>query len=306
MKFSTLSITFISYFLISFSSRLSLSKNLNYNNIKPGKSLNIDDSQKLLVSPSSSFSCGFYPVGTNAFAFSIWFTIDNTVVWTTNRDRPVNGKGSWVSLRHDGHLILFDFDGTVVWSANTGSTNKLINQAQVLDNGNLVITDLSGNILWQSFDYPTDTLLLGQRITKDNQLVSNVAKGMLSSGYYKFYFDSNNILQLIYESPNVASIYWQDPFNMWWVNNRISSNSSRIGVLDEMGHFLGSDNLKFYASDFGDHVMRRLTLNHDGILHLYSLNKSIKTWSVSWVTLLQPCQVHGICGQYGLCMYRPL
>ncbi|KAF3330031.1 putative receptor protein kinase ZmPK1 [Carex littledalei] len=306
MKIPSLFTTFISYFLLSSSHPLALSTNLNYQNIKPGWSLYVHDSQNLLVSPSGSFSCGFYPVGLNAFSFSIWFSIDNkTIAWTANRDRPVNGKGSRVSLRHDGCLVLSDYDGTVVWSSDTQPTQK-INQAQLLDNGNLVVTDLSGNIVWQSFDHPTDTLLPGQRITKDNQLVSSVAKGVLSSGYNKFYFDSNNILQLIYESPNMTSIYWPDPFKIWWDNNRTAYNSSRIGVLDEMGYFVGSDNLRFNASDFGDNVMRRLTLDHDGILRLYSLNNLTKTWSISWVALSQPCEVHGICGQYGLCMYQPL
>lgn len=284
---------------------MALSKNLSYHNIKPGRSLYAHDWKNPLVSPSGSFSCGFYRVGPNAFAFSIWFSIDNTVTWTANRDRPVNGRGSWVSLQHDGCLVLFDFDGTVVWGANTEGTIKKIDQARLLDNGNLVVTDLGGKILWQSFDHPTDTLLTDQPITKDIQLVSSVTKGVLSSGYYKFYFDSNNILQLIYDSPNLTSIYWPDPFNKWWENNRTAYNSTRIGVFNKMGHFVGSDNLKFSASDFGHHVMRRLTLDYDGNLRLYSLNKSAKTWFVSWVALSQSCEVHGICGLYGLCVYQP-
>ncbi|KAJ3708659.1 hypothetical protein LUZ61_012364 [Rhynchospora tenuis] len=241
----------------------------------------------------------------NAFAFSIWFSFDKTIAWTANRDRPVNDNGSWVSLRHDGGLVLFDFDDTMIWSTQIITTNK-INRAQLLDSGNLVVTDLSGRMLWESFDNPTDTLLPYQRITKDNKLVSSAAKGVISSGYYQLYFDNNNILQLIYNSPNLTSIYWPDPFNKWWENNRTTYNSSRIGVLDDLGYFMGSDNLKFKSSDYGAHVMRRLTLDYDGNLRLYSLNESVKTWSVSWLALSQPCQVHGICGQYGLCVYKPV
>uniref|UniRef100_A0A453TAD5 Protein kinase domain-containing protein n=1 Tax=Aegilops tauschii subsp. strangulata TaxID=200361 RepID=A0A453TAD5_AEGTS len=44
------------------------------------------------------------------------------------------------------------------------------------------------------------------------------------------------------------------------------------------GHFLGSDNLNFKASDWCIRIMRRLTLDYDGNLRLYSLNKTDGTW----------------------------
>ncbi|MBA0756507.1 hypothetical protein Gogos_022230, partial [Gossypium gossypioides] len=104
----------------------------------------------LLTSPDNTFTCGFYVVGENAYCFSIWFTNskEKTVVWMANYDKPVNGKGSRVSLRRDGALVLTDVDGSTIWQTNTSSTDA--QQAELLNNGNLVLKNSSGKILWRS------------------------------------------------------------------------------------------------------------------------------------------------------------
>ncbi|XBI59305.1 hypothetical protein VPH35_040401 [Triticum aestivum] len=257
-----------------------------------------------LVSPGGNFSCGFRKVATNAYTLAIWFTAsaDATVAWAANRDAPVNGRGSRAELRHDGSLVLRDFDGRVAWSTNTSDAGA--DRAELLDSGNLVVSDASGRALWQSFDWPTDTLLPGQPITRYRRLVSASARGLPYSGFYNFYFDSNNILNLMYDGPEISSNYWPNPFNKWWDNNRTAYNSSRYGSLNARGRFFASDNLKFNASDLGDAgVMRRLTLDYDGNLRQYSLDVSAGTWRVTWAAMSRQCDVHGICGRYGLCTY---
>ncbi|KAM0838981.1 hypothetical protein ACQ4PT_060615 [Festuca glaucescens] len=263
----------------------------------------------VLVSPSGNFACGFREVATNTYTFAIWITAaaDATVAWTANRDAPVNGRGSRFELRKDGSgLALEDFGGRVVWSTNTSATKA--DHAELLDNGNLVVSDASWRALWQSFDWPTDTLLPGQPITRYRRLVSASAKGLESSGFYNFYFDSNNILNLMYDGPEISSNYWPAAPSPgygapWWVNLRTAYNSSRYGSLDATGRFTASDNLQFNASDLGDPavVMRRLTLDYDGNLRIYSLDASgAGTWQVTWVAMSRPCDIHGICGRYGL------
>ncbi|XP_073107674.1 putative receptor protein kinase ZmPK1 [Elaeis guineensis] len=268
-----------------------------------GSSLSVEDVSDILVSPSKSFACGFYNVGSNAYAFSIWFSDSaiKTVAWTANRDRPVNGHGSKISFHKDGGMVLADTDGTVVWSTNTSSTQA--DQVQLLDTGNLVVKDPSGNILWQSFDSPTDTLLPTQPITKAIRVVSSAAPGSLSSGYYSLYFDSDNVLRLIYDGPEISSIYWPNPDDTVFQNGRTTYNSSRYAVLDEMGKFVSSDQLAFSASDMGSGILRRLTLDYDGNLRLYSLDESKGTWSVTWEALPQLCLIHGLCGRNGICTY---
>ncbi|KAK1651704.1 hypothetical protein QYE76_069509 [Lolium multiflorum] len=265
-----------------------------------------DTSITILVSPNGAFACGFYKVATNAFTFSIWFSGLSTVAWTANRDAPVNGKGSSLTFHKDGSLVLRDYNDKPVWSTNTSSAAGGASHAELLDTGNLVVMDTNGRHLWRSFDSPTDTLLPSQPMTRGANLVSASARGLLSSGLFTFFFDNDNVLKLIYYGPETSSLYWPDPYKTSLQNNRVTYNSTQYGVLDQKGKFLASDGLSFEASDLGhDMVMRRLTLDYDGNLRLYSLDASSGSWSFSWMALRQVCEIHGLCGQNSFCTSTP-
>ncbi|KAJ4971783.1 hypothetical protein NE237_004882 [Protea cynaroides] len=272
------------------------------NSLYIGSSLLVEDVSEILTSPDKFFTCGFYPVGPNAFCFSVWFTYtaNKTVVWMANRDRAINGHGSRISLKKDGTMILTDLDGTSVWSTNTTGTN--VQKIELLNSGNLVLTDPQDNILWQSFDSPTDTLLPNQKFTKHTKLISAMGEGIHSSGYFSFLFDNDNILRLIYDGPEYSSIYWPNPDLGAFQNGR-DYNSSRIAIFDDMGRFSSSDKLRFLASDMGTGIRRRLVMDYDGNLRLYSLNESTMSWVVSWEALSKQCNVHGLCGRNGICVY---
>ncbi|KAJ3668918.1 hypothetical protein LUZ60_010868 [Juncus effusus] len=268
-----------------------------------GSSLSID-SLDVLVSPKKTFTCGFNNVGSNAYTFSIWFSkyTNNvsTIVWTANRNNPVN-HGSRLTFNKDVSIVLVDIDGTVVWTVTRNSTNQA-QKLKLLDNGNLVVTDNEGNFIWQSFESPTDTLLLGQPITKNIKLVSSRAKGSLFSGYYKLSFDDDNVLQMLYDGPEISSQYWPNPDYNIFQNGRTKYNSSRCAVLDEQGQFISSDDFAINASDWGVGITRRLTLDYDGYLRLYSLHGS--NWVVTYQTYPGLCMVHGLCGRNGICMHN--
>ncbi|KAK1562923.1 hypothetical protein Q3G72_019164 [Acer saccharum] len=268
-----------------------------------GSSLSVEDNSHVLTSPDKTFTCGFYSIGDeNAYWFSVWFTnsSDRTVVWMANRDRPVNGQGSKVSLRRNGAMVLTDVDGTVIWITNTTSTRA--DRAELLDSGNLVLKDLQGKILWQSFDFPTDTLLPNQNLTENTKLISKLGSGNFGSGFYTFYFDNDNVLRFLYDGPDTSSVYWPNPDWDVFRNGRTKYNSSRIAVLDDMGSFLSSDIFQFSAIDMGFGIKRRLTMDYDGNLRLYSLNVN-GSWMISYEALRQQCNVHGICGRNGICVY---
>ncbi|CAD6237290.1 unnamed protein product [Miscanthus lutarioriparius] len=148
---------------------------------------------------------GGLPGGNNAFSFSIWYTdaANKTAVWTANPDAAVNGRGSRISFRHDGGLALSGANGTTVWESKTSGAGLSVS---LLDSGNLVISDPSsgggGRTLWQSFDWPTDTLVPSQPLTKDTTLVSR---------YFYLYYDNDNVLRLLYDGPDMSSIYWPNP-----------------------------------------------------------------------------------------------
>ncbi|KAF8402986.1 hypothetical protein HHK36_011080 [Tetracentron sinense] len=291
------------FFLISFHS--SFASSTPQNSLSRGSSLSSEDESDLLTSPDNSFTCGFYEGGKNAYYFSIWYTnsANRTVVWMANRERPVNGRGSRILLQRDGTMVLVDADGSNVWSSDNNSTN--VEKAELLNTGNLVLKDPHGKILWQSFDFPTDTLLPTQLFTKSKKLVSAMGNGMYSSGYFSLFFDNDNVLRLMYDGPEISSLYWPDPDNGVFGNDRTNYNSSRTAVLDEMGRFSSSDQTEFSASNMGFGVKRRLTIDYDGNLRLYSLNKSTRSWEISWEALLQQCKVHGLCGRNGICVNTP-
>ncbi|CAO1945475.1 unnamed protein product [Urochloa humidicola] len=258
-----------------------------------GASLSVEEHDKtFLVSPNHTFSCGFYEGGKNAFYFSIWFTntIDKTVIWTANPSVLVNGHGSRISFISDGNLVLQDAGGSIVWGSKTsqgkGST------AHLLETGNLVIKDQGDHIVWESFDSPTDTLLPSQNFTKNKKLVSS---------HYSLYFDNDNVLRLMYDGPEISSIYWPSPDKDVFQNGRTRYNSSRVAVLDKMGRLLSSDGLNIVASDFGINVWRRLAITQDGNLKIYSLNSSNGVWTITWQAVPLICRVHGLCGMNGIC-----
>jgi hypothetical protein len=258
-----------------------------------------DHGRPFLVSPDATFSCGFLQAGDNAFCFSIWFTAskNRTAVWSANPGAPVNGRLSRVKFSRDGELALLDANGTTVWDTKTGGGNRHLT-VSLNDTGNLVITDPStGRALWQSFHWPTDTLLPSQVMSKDTKLVA---------GYYTFYYDNDNVLRLLYDGPEIASIYWPDPDLGIWGSQRTNYNSSRVGILNDAGAFRSSDRLRFQASDLGaPGVKRRLTIEKDGNLRLYSLVNATCDWTITWAALQKPCAVHGLCGKNALCEYQP-
>ncbi|XP_039687978.1 putative receptor protein kinase ZmPK1 [Medicago truncatula] len=203
--------------------------------------------QDIIMSPKGTFTAGFYSVGENAYSFAIWFTqihknLNNaTVVWMANRDQPVNGKRSTLSLLKTGNLVLTDAGHSNVWSTNTNSSKPL--ELFLYDIGNLVLRErkTNGFILWRSFDFPTDTLLPDQSFTRYMKLVSSKSDNVYSSGFYKLLFNNDNLLSLLYDGPQVSSIYWPDPWLHSWEARRSSYNNSRVAKLDVLGNFISSD-----------------------------------------------------------------
>ncbi|KAL5200738.1 hypothetical protein ABZP36_021941 [Zizania latifolia] len=265
----------------------------------PGSSLSVDGE---LHSPGGTFTCGFQQISPNASTFSIWFSksTQKTVVWSANPLHPVYSWGSKVEFNSDGGMILKDYSGQTVWTNDVSSSDA--QRAQLLDSGNLVVKGKGGITLWQSFDSPTDTLLPTQSFTAAIKLVST--NRLLVPGHFSFHFDDQYLLTLFDDEKDISFIYWPEPRANIWQKHRIPSNSTRNGILDSWGHFHGSDNLTFTAADWGPNISRRLTLDYDGNLRLYSLDMT-GNWSVTWMVFPQLCKVRGLCGRNGICVYTP-
>ncbi|XP_059637830.1 putative receptor protein kinase ZmPK1 [Cornus florida] len=280
-----------------------------------GSSLSVErQNHDVLLSPNGLFSAGFHSVGDNSYCFAIWFTEplyngNHTVVWMANRDEPVNGKLSTLSLLRNANLVnlvLTDAGQLTIWSANTGSIGSAsVVQLQLQNNGNLVLITSGGVTLWQSFHSPTDTLLPNQPLTRDTVLISSRSQTNHSSGFYNLHFDNDNILRLVFHGPDISSVYWPSPGVPSLQTGRYMYNTSRSAILDESGRFMSSDDFNFTATDFGVGPQRRMAIDEDGNLRLYSLDEKRRRWVVSWQAMAQPCLIHGVCGLNGLCTYVP-
>ncbi|CDP01278.1 unnamed protein product [Coffea canephora] len=244
-----------------------------------GSSLSSKD--VLISKPHGNFTAGFFSVGENAYCFSIWFTElydhgNYTIVWMANRDRPVNGKNSRLSLLKSGSLVLTDAGQYTVWTSSTQSNSSL--QLQLHDNGNLVLSNIEGGNLWQSFNSPTNTLLPGQSLTQNSVLVSSRSLTNYSSGFYKLYFGDDNVLSLLYQGPQTAGISWPDPWKHSWENGRYPYNNSKVATLDSWGRFQSSDQFDIITVDYGPGIQRRLTVDFDGNVRAYSLDMASRNW----------------------------
>ncbi|KVI03351.1 putative receptor protein kinase ZmPK1 [Cynara cardunculus var. scolymus] len=285
----------------------SISSSFSSHGLTGGSSLSVENQQHLLVSPNNLFTAGFHQVGDNAYAFAVWFSDQTTsgvrtVVWMANRDAPVNGKQSKLSLGKDGNLVLVDAGHYVIWSTQTKATSSSL---QLRSSGNLVLSDGDQSILWQSFDYPTDTLLPNQPFTKSTQLVSSRSSTNCSSGFYKLVFDNDSILRLLYDSPETTSLYWPDPRLLTWKVGRFQYINTRRASLDSKGEFHSSDGFTFLSADFGMARQRIMRMDTDGILRVYSLVEHERgtKWETQWQAIDRTCRVDGICGANSLCTY---
>ncbi|XP_027095331.1 G-type lectin S-receptor-like serine/threonine-protein kinase At1g34300 [Coffea arabica] len=231
---------------------------------------------QILLSPNSTFAAGFLPLPSspNLYTFSVWYygiTENNaTIVWTANYDSPVNSSASLI-IKPTGELSLSTLSGKNLWPSRPVSrrnTTALILQ----ESGNLVFGD------WASFDYPTTTILPNQNITN--------AKRVLSSMNGKFKFNESKEL-----------VYNGDPDYYWTADNAFLK-------VDDQGRISKENFQSFISSDLGDQKLRRLTLDEDGNLRLYSYDSSLDQWATVWQAVFNLCQIKGTCGANAICMYE--
>ncbi|XP_062146782.1 putative receptor protein kinase ZmPK1 [Alnus glutinosa] len=169
--------------------------------------------------------------------------------------------------------------------------------------GNLVLHTLEGVTLWESFHFPTDTLLPQQLLTRNTKLVSSRSQSNYSSSFYKLFFDNDILLCLLYDGLEISSIYWFDPWLVSWDAQRSTNNNSRIAVLDSLGNFSSSDDFTAVSADYGAVLHRRLTIDYDGDIRVYSWKEKEEKWVISWQAIQKPCKIHGICGVNSIFSY---
>ncbi|XP_034698094.1 G-type lectin S-receptor-like serine/threonine-protein kinase At1g11300 [Vitis riparia] len=99
----------------------------------------IKDSETI-VSNGSLFKLGFFGSSNSTKRYvGIWYskTSVSSVVWVTNRDKPLNDTSRIVKISEDGNLQILNGEKEVIQSSNV--SNAVLNTtAQLLDSGSLV------------------------------------------------------------------------------------------------------------------------------------------------------------------------
>ncbi|KAI4998173.1 hypothetical protein ZWY2020_053515 [Hordeum vulgare] len=259
------------------------------------------EASRVLVSPSRGMAAGFVATEGSSprkYRFAVWVAnvssragpAGKTIIWYAH------GDSDGVALEADGSSsLLVNAAGALTW-AGAGSTNATIWSPTNAGNATaprLTLNDTGSLVFgsWSSFDHPTDTLMPGQAIPQAvNTSAGGVTTLQSASGRYRLV----NSKALKYYSGPSGSIY----ANM--TGGGALLNLSTDGEL-MLG---GGDTNPLIASDKGAKGrLRRLTLDDDGNLRLYSLFPPRREWRVVWELVQELCTIQGTCpGNNTICV----
>ncbi|XP_028779314.1 G-type lectin S-receptor-like serine/threonine-protein kinase LECRK3 [Neltuma alba] len=253
------------------------------------------------VSPSGHFAFGFYPQG-KGFVVGIWLRHEheNITVWTAYRNSPPLSSNSVIELTTDG-LVLFNETG-IRTSITNASFAVPAHSASMLDSGNFVIYDKNQSVIWQSFDFPTDTMLGGQTLSPQKNLVSSLSKSDHSSGNFILIMQDDGNL-VAYPVNNRRS---DDAYYASMISGNVSLTLNLTGFLclvdrsHNTSRVLGHSNI----TGHNESLVYRATLDVDGIFRLYvhRFERNAKsTVHIVWHNLFDQCGVYGFCGFNSYC-----
>uniref|UniRef100_A0A0D6QSZ0 non-specific serine/threonine protein kinase n=1 Tax=Araucaria cunninghamii TaxID=56994 RepID=A0A0D6QSZ0_ARACU len=250
-----------------------------------------------LVSPDGTFCAGFYNVTANGYAFAVWYANDSarTLAWMAYSTYLVGANSSLMLT--NGNLSVIDDNGGTAWSRKISGPIPEMNLI-LQSTGNLVLDPTTSPPAWESFtEYPTFNLLPTQNFTTGDNMMSRNSEGAYGGeNYYSLRLATpSNQISLYYVREGEAQDpdpYWQSPGSFPEIN------------LDEAG-FLNTSTMdnQIMAADRGVGPLRRLTLDPDGNLRLYSRNKNSPSspWIKVWEAVLERCKIYGNCGENAIC-----
>ncbi|KAL5997778.1 hypothetical protein ACLOJK_008708 [Asimina triloba] len=278
----------------------------NNNSIIQYKSF-IDDSEvRFILSRgmfNPSYSCGFFctrPCSSYFFGVIAGGNPGNTLVWTPNRDNPVKQNAA-LELTYDGDLVLWDADGTRVWSSDTAG--RSVAGMNITAQGNLVLFDDRNETVWQSFDYPADVLLTGQTLHGGQSLSASHP-----AGNETYYASTTSSGFAAFVEEGTLSMYYQWQVNEESTTGQISNLSTKpMDMTFDMGNLIlksGNNLINRVISDTNPPrtSYQYIRLKSDGRLVLCQWTQRGWVGEADLVADdIDECQRPLICGEFGVC-----
>ncbi|KAL3697805.1 hypothetical protein R1sor_011881 [Riccia sorocarpa] len=261
----------------------------------------VDVNGIFLHSINDTFALGISTFGrssTKVYYLSIIHLATQVVVWTANRNQPVQ-ISDLLYFDPSGNVTLQNSQGLGVWSTDTQGGSWL----QLQETGNLVVLDKGNRTLWQSFENPSDTLLSGQKFLPGMKLIANKGSSDFSQGSYSMSMQERDLLLWVEFQP-LPQGYWSmskdvettllDPSGSV-AYAQIQDSSKSLSLCTEDGSAVSSITLDSYEGP----TLRRATIAPDGNLQMFYYSGSV--WNLALVAVRDRCNLPESCGPYGFC-----
>ncbi|PPD77532.1 hypothetical protein GOBAR_DD25550 [Gossypium barbadense] len=243
-------------------------------------------------SPSGRFAFGFYSQG-GGLSVGVWLDgrgkNDNKVVWTANRDGPPLTSNVTLILNDKGVLLSIAVSGEKKFIANPNNSAVSVFSASMLDSGNFVLYDKDNHTIWESFEHPTDTLLGGQTLLTNHELISSSSENDHSPGRFhlSMQLDGNLVLYPLQSEDSPITAYWST--KTFGMNLSLRLFLSATGLLE----LINNDDSASLDVD-GNFRLHAYLFERNGGFQTYPLLSA----------LLNSCKVKGFCGFNSYCTFN--